>query len=259
MKLKGKVAIITGGAQGIGRAFALRFAREGANVAVVDLARSAQGLDVEAEIAKAGGKAMALSADVSDEASMRTAADQVAERFGGIDILVNNAGIFQDMSWGDQSLAYLRKVMDVNTLGILSCGRAVLPHMRARGGGAIINMASTSSFPRFIPLEAAAPTPENFPNYAYGLSKSGVVFLTKSMARTAGAYKVRVNAIAPGPTLSEAMRGLGDHELMLVDKSLKRMQEPSELAGTAVFLASVDSVMMTGQTLVVDGGGLMLG
>jgi 3-oxoacyl-[acyl-carrier protein] reductase len=259
MKLAGKVAIITGGAQGLGRAFALRFALEGAAVAVVDLARAAQGETVEAEIAKAGGKAMALAADVSDEGAMRGAAEKVSARFGGIDILVNNAGVFQDMNWGDQSLDYLRRVLDVNTLGILSCARAVLPHMKTRGGGAIINMASTASFPRFIPSEAAAPAPENFPNYAYGLSKSGVVFLTKSMARTAGPHKVRVNAIAPGPTLSEAMQGQRDNALMLVDKCLKRMQQPAELAGTAVFLASDDSAMMTGQTLVVDGGGVMLG
>ena len=258
MKLKDKVAIVTGGAQGIGRAYSLRFAEEGAAVAIVDL-RDEGAKKVEAEIAEKGGQAVAIKADVSSEESANDMAKQVHDRFGRIDILMNNAAIYYDMDMTDASIEYLRKMLDVNLLGILICGRAVFPYMREVGGGSIINISSTAAYPLPMP---GMPAADNFGNYAYGLAKSGVVFLTKNMARTGGPHKIRVNAIAPGVTMSEATKKVvpdGIIEMLKTGASLGSTLEPWDLTGTAVYLASEDSKMMTGQTLVVDAGVWMNG
>ena len=258
MKLKDKVAIVTGGAQGIGRAYALRFAEEGAAVAIVDL-REDGAKKVEAEIAEKGGRAVAIKADVSSEESTNDMAKQVHDRFGRIDILMNNAAIYYDMDLTDTSMEYLRKMLDVNLLGILICGRAVFSYMREVGGGSIINISSTAAYPLPMP---GMPAAENFGNYAYGLAKSGVIFLTKNMARTGGPHNIRVNAIAPGVTMSEATKKVvpdGIIEMLKAGASLGSTLEPWDLTGTAVYLASEDSKMMTGQTLVVDAGVWMNG
>ncbi|MEE9286195.1 MAG: SDR family oxidoreductase [Dehalococcoidia bacterium] len=258
MRLKDKVAIVTGGAQGIGRAYSLRFAEEGAAVAIVDL-RDEQAQQVEAEIAERGGQAIAVKADVSSEQSANDMARQVHDRFGRVDILVNNAAIYYDMDMTDASIEYLRKMLDVNLLGILICGRAVFPYMREVGGGSIINISSTAAYPLPMP---GMPAAENFGNYAYGLAKSGVVFLTKSMARTGGPHQIRVNAIAPGVTMSEATKKVVPQQYidgLTMASSLGKALEPWDLTGTAVYLASEDSKMMTGQTLVVDAGVWMNG
>lgn len=258
MKLKDKVAIVTGGAQGIGRAYALRFAEEGAAVAIVDL-RDEGAKKVEAEIAEKGGQAVAIKADVSSEESANDMAKQVHDRFGRIDILMNNAAIYYDMDMTDASIEYLRKMLDVNLLGILICGRAVFQYMREAGGGSIINISSTAAYPLPMP---GMPVAENFGSYAYGLAKSGVIFLTKNMARTGGPHKIRVNAIAPGVTMSEATQKVVPPQIiegLKMGASLGTTLEPWDLTGTAVYLASEDSKMMTGQTLVVDAGVWMNG
>ena len=242
MRLKGKVAIVTGGAQGIGRAYCLRFAQEGAAVAVADK-RFEQAKGVAAEVTAQGGQAIAIAVDVSDEASAEAMARQTFERFGRIDVLMNNAAIYYDLDLRNRSLAYVRQVLDVNTLGVLACGRAVFPYMKAQGGGSIINIASTAAYPR----QESYPPAENFPNYAYGLSKSGVVFLTKAMARTAGLANVRVNAIAPGTTMTEATKRILPPKAMERTRATKAMAknlEPEDLTGTAVFFASDDSANM---------------
>ena len=256
MRLKDRVAIVTGGAQGIGREYCLRFAREGASVVVADL-RVDQAKAVEAEIAELGGEALALETDVADEASVEAMARQTHERFGRIDALVNNAAIYYNLDLGNETVDYLRKVLDVNVVGVLIASRAVFPYMKEQGGGSIINIASIAAYS----LPGARPG-DNFSANAYGLSKSGVVFLTKSMAKQGGGHGIRVNAIAPGVTMSEATKRVVPDAFVGVlagASAMRRSLEPSDLTGTAVFLASDDSALMTGQTLVVDAGVIMNG
>ena len=256
MRLKDRVAIVTGGAQGIGREYCLRFAREGASVVVADL-RVDQAKAVEAEIAELGGEALALETDVADEASVEAMARQTHERFGRIDALVNNAAIYYNLDLGNETVDYLRKVLDVNVVGVLITSRAVFPYMKEQGGGSIINIASIAAYS--LP---GARLGDNFSANAYGLSKSGVVFLTKSMAKQGGGHGIRVNAIAPGVTMSEATKRVVPDAFVGVlagASAMRRSLEPSDLTGTAVFLASDDSALMTGQTLVVDAGVIMNG
>ena len=173
-------------------------------------------------------------------------------RFRRVDILINNAAIYYDLE-RDASIGYLRRVLDVNLIGILVCGRAVFPQMRAQGGDSIINISSIASYT----FRKSAGEVDNFPNYAYGLSKSGVIYLTKSMAKTGGPSNIRVNAIAPGVTMSEATRRNVPEsraEQLRAEAALGASLEPTDLTGTAVFLASDESRMMTGQTLIVDAG-----
>lgn len=251
-RLAGKVAIVTGGAQGIGRAYCLRFAKEGAAVAVVDL-REDQARDVAREIGQAGGRALALCVDITSEEQTVEMARRVVAEFGKIDVLVNNAALYYDQDIMDQSIAYLRKVLEINLIGQLVCSRAVHPHMKTRRSGSIINIASTAAYPLPLP-----PMPfENFSTNAYGLSKSGMIYLTKMMSRQAGPDGVRVNAIAPGVTMSEATKKIvPDFAIqgLKAGSPLGTTLEPEDLTGTAVYLASDDSRLMTGQTLVVDAG-----
>ena len=258
MRLRDKVAIITGAAQGIGRQYALRFAHEGACVVIADL-RDEQAKGVEKEITSAGGVATAMRADVTSEEQMKALAARTAEKFGRIDTLVNNAAIYYDLDPANQSIEYGRKVLDVNLFGVIITSRAVFPYMKEKRRGSIINIASTAAYPFQIPSDADLDT---IPLQYYGLSKSGVVFLTKEMAYQVGRYDIRVNAIAPGLTLSEASLKLVPEPIVMfirAQSSLNRENQPVDLTGTAVFLASDDSVSMTGQTLVVDGGRIMLG
>ena len=257
MKLQGKTAIITGGAQGIGRAYCERFAAEGAAVAVVDL-RDEQAKEVAETIAAAGGRAIALHTDITDEAATQEMANRVQQEFGSIDVLINNAALYYDQDILDQSVEYLRKTLEVNLIGQLVCARAVFPTMKAQGGGSIINIASTAAYPLPLP---AMPS-ENFNSNAYGLSKSGLIYMTKMMARQVGSLGIRVNAIAPGVTMSEATKKIvPEFALTGLKESapLGTTLEPEDLAGTAVYLASDDSRLMTGQTLVVDAGVWMNG
>jgi 3-oxoacyl-[acyl-carrier protein] reductase len=258
VKLDGQVAIITGAAQGIGREYALRFAREGAAVVIADI-REEQARGVANEIAALGGRALAMRADVTSEAQMKTVADGTVAEFGRIDTLINNAAIYYDLEATNQSIEYGRKVLDVNLFGVLITSRAVFAYMKQRRRGSIINIASTAAYPFQVPSTADIDT---IPIVYYGLSKSGVVFLTKEMAYQVGRYNIRVNAIAPGLTLSDASLKLVPEPFIAFirgQSSLGRENQPSDLTGTAVFLASDDSASMTGQTLVVDNGRIMLG
>jgi 3-oxoacyl-[acyl-carrier protein] reductase len=257
MRLQGKVAIVTGGAQGIGRAYCLRFAREGAAVAVWDL-RGDQASAVAREIRDAGGRALSQVVDVTSEERTRQAADQVKRELGRIDCLINNAALYYDQNLADQSVDYLRTNLEINLIGVLICSRAVFPHMQAHGGGSIINISSTAAYPLPLP---AFPS-ENFGNYAYAISKAGVIALTQQMARQGGAAGIRVNAIAPGVTMSEATKKVVPQwalDGLKQGAALGSVLQPDDLAGTAVHLASEDSRMMTGQVLVVDAGVVMHG
>lgn len=251
-RLAGKVAIVTGGAQGIGRAYCLRFAQEGAAVAVVDL-REDQAKGVAREIEAKGGRAVALRVDITSEEQTAEMARRVEAEFGRIDVLVNNAALYYDQDILDQSIAYLRKTLEINLIGQLICARAVYPVMKKQRSGSIINIASTAAYPLPLP-----PMPfDNFSTNAYGLSKSGMIYLTKMMSRQAGQDGIRVNAIAPGVTMSEATKKIvPDFAIEGLKKGspMGTTLEPEDLTGTAVYLACEDSRLMTGQTLVVDAG-----
>jgi 3-oxoacyl-[acyl-carrier protein] reductase len=258
MRLKDKVAIVTGAAQGIGREYALRFVEEGAAVALIDT-RYEQAQTVEQEIARKGGKALAIATDVTKEAELAAMAKQVAERFGRIDALVNNAAIYYDLELGKASLEYGRKVMDVNVFGVMLASWAVFPHMQQQRSGSIINIASIAAWP-------GAVRPPSIRGHIaggitggdlYGISKAAVVYITQSMALDFGRFNIRVNAIAPGVTMSEATRKVVSGrfiEALVGQSALARSLEPRDLTGTAAFLASDDSALMTGQCLVVDAG-----
>jgi len=257
MRLENKVAIITGGAQGIGRAYCLRFAEEGAAVAVIDL-RADQAEAVAKEIQEKGGRAIAIVVDITDEEGVGKMAAQVIEEFGRVDVLVNNAALYYDQDITDQSIEYLRKNFEINLIGQLICARSVFKTMKDQGGGSIINIASTAAYPLPLPFMPA----ENFGNFAYGLSKSGLIYLTKMMARQGGPSGIRVNAIAPGVTMTEATKKIVPEfafDFLKSGAPLGKTLEPEDLAGTAVYLASEDSKLMTGQTLVVDAGVWMVG
>ncbi len=257
MKLQGKVAMITGASQGIGREYALRFAREGAAVVIADI-REEAAHQVEKEITAAGGKAMALRADVTDQEQMNLVAQQGAERFGPIDALLNNAATYYDYEATNQSLEYGRKVMDINVFGIVIAARSVFPFMKANRRGSSINIASVAAWPQNTPYLADFDT---VPIEFYSLSKSAVAFLTRWMAQCLGQYNIRVNGIAPGVVMTEATLKLMPEEMIAYFRNqtaLKRDLQPTDLTGTAVYLASDDSALMSGQTLVVDAGRIML-
>ena len=258
MRLQGKVAIITGAAQGIGRQYALRFAREGAMVMLVDL-REQQVQSVAREIVGSGGTASAVKADVTSEAQMAELARRTAAEMGRIDAIINNAATYYDYNFADESLEYGRQIMEVNLYSIIVTSRAVFPYMKAQRSGCIINISSTASYPFQIASDIDL---QSVPVSFYGLAKSGVIYLTKTMARSLGRYNIRVNAIAPGVTRSEATLKVVPEAIVAMIRrqtALGRELDPSELAGAAVFLASDDSTPMTGQTLVVDAGHNMLG
>jgi 3-oxoacyl-[acyl-carrier protein] reductase len=261
MKLEGKVAIITGAGQGLGRAYALRFVAEGAKVAIAEI-NDANAEQVAKEIEASGGEAIALHVDVSDEASTQAMADAVVSKWGRIDILLNNAGIFFDLEQTNNSLEYLRKVLDVNMIGPWLCTRAVFPTMRAQGKGKIINQSSGAAWMYMMAGYALNPEKGELPSFHYSLSKAGVNAYTHYMAAALGQFGINVNAIAPGVTMTEATKKHVPEGMMGAIKmmsALRRTLEPEEITGTAVYLASEDSDAVTGQVIPVDAGVTMLG
>ncbi len=261
MRLKDKVAIVTGGGQGIGRAYALRFAREGAKVVIAEV-NEANGKKVADEVKAAGGEALSVRTDVSDEASCKEMARAAHERFGSIDVLVNNAAIFYGLDREDQSLAYFNRILSVNLTGVWLATRAVEPFMKRQGKGKIINQSSTAAYMGNVGLVDTSDPDRPSPPFHYSVAKMGVSGLTKYFAGALGAWGINVNAICPGVTMTEATKTVVPEEMLgmiVMMTALKKALQPEDLTGTAVFLASPDSDMMTGQVLVVDAGMIMLG
>jgi 3-oxoacyl-[acyl-carrier protein] reductase len=253
MRLAGKVAIITGAGQGIGKEYARRFLAEGAKVAIADYDRG-RGEAALAELGGSGDVAF-VETDISDETSASTCAATVAEQMGGIDVLVNNAALYYDMDYTDNSLEYLKRVMDVNLHGCWLMTRAVAPYMVERGGGSIVNQSSTGAY-----LYVRGGEPKEFTgigSYAYAQSKWGVIGLTKLSAGELGQWNIRVNCIAPGVTMTEATKKIVPDSIanqLTASTALRRTLQPEDLAGTAAYFASDDSRLVTGQVLCVDAG-----
>jgi NAD(P)-dependent dehydrogenase (short-subunit alcohol dehydrogenase family) len=252
MKLKDKVAIVTGAAQGIGAAYAKALAAEGAMVSVCDIADPQP---VVKEITATGQRAIGSTVDILDEAALAAMVAATVKAFGGVHILVNNAAIFGQLTFKpfyEISAAEWDKVMAVNVRGSIECVKAVLPHMRQQKYGKIINISS-ATFHRGSPLLTH-----------YVASKGAVIAITRSMARELGEFGIRVNCIAPGFTLSAAVRANPIYDSPAITamtvgaRAIKREETPEDLVGTLVYLASADSDFVTGQTIVVDGGSTML-
>ena len=245
MRLQDRVVIVTGGGIGIGRAYALGCAAEGARVVVADIADPKP---VVKEIEARGGQALAVECDVSREAETLRMAAEALNRFGRIDVLVNNAAIYAPLvrrSFMEIPVDEWDRVMAVNLRGLFLCARAVFPAMKAQGKGKIINISSGTFF-------------KGVPHYIhYTTSKGGVVGFTRSLARELGEFGVRVNAVAPGLTMSgenEKTAGEDVKQLSVRSRMLQRAEVPQDIVGTVVFLCSDDSDFITGQTILVDGG-----
>jgi 3-oxoacyl-[acyl-carrier protein] reductase len=248
-RLEGRVAIVTGGARGLGRAFCLAMAEQGAKMVIADI------LDKEAqqtagEIQAKSGSAMALKVDVTSEADTLRMAEETIKRFGRIDVLVNNAAMVYGMTrkpFTEIPVTEWDKLMTVNLRGPFLCCRAVFPQMKKQGKGKIINLTSETAFTGSRHL------------LHYVTSKGGIISFTRALAAELGQYGICVNAIGPGFTDSESSRTVID-DIDKYDVSLtplRRLEQPGDLLGAVIFLASSESDFITGQTLVVDGGRYM--
>ncbi len=243
MRLAGKVAIITGSGQGIGRATALRFAREGAVIAVTDF-NEQTGQAVAEEIQRQGGRALFIKTDVAQHDQAQQMAQTVSEKFGRIDVLVNNAGILRDAQLVRMTESDFDAVIAVNLKGAFNCTQAVAPIMIEQGSGRIISAASV------VGLYG------NFGQSNYVASKAGIIGMTKVWARELGRKGICVNAVAPGFISTEMVQSIPQQviEAMIEKVPLRRMGTPDEVANVYLFLASDEASYVNGTVLSVDGG-----
>ena len=247
MRCSGQVAIVTGGAMGIGRAIVQALLAEGAKVVIADRADAAEAATA---LDNAGDSVIGVRCDVSSQRDTAAMADAALEAFGRIDVLVNNAGIYSSLTmkpFEEIDADEWRRVLEVNVIGQAMATGAVVPAMRRQGGGSIVNLSSGTPF-KGVPFMLH-----------YVASKGAVNAMTKALAKELGGADIRVNAVAPGFTLSDGVLD-NPHQLeKLQDISrqarvLQRDQHPEDIVGAVVFFASQDSAFVTGQTLVVDGG-----
>ncbi len=247
-KLAGRTAIVTGAVHGIGRGIAEAFAREGANITIADVAPEAQAEPVLEAIRQAGRKGLFVHTDVANEQQVRSMVEATHSTFGHIDILVNNAGIFTQAMVENLSVQDWDRVIGVNLRGTFLCAHFVLPYMLNQGWGRIINIASQLGY--IGGTEVAH----------YSASKGGVIAFTKALAREVATRNVLVNAIAPGPILTDLLASETEEwkAAKLAELPIGRFGEVREVVPTAVFLASDDATYYVGQTLGPNGGDVML-
>jgi NAD(P)-dependent dehydrogenase (short-subunit alcohol dehydrogenase family) len=241
-RLKGKTAIVTGGANGIGRAVSLRLAAEGATVAIADIA---DGAETVALVGDAGGKAVALRCDLTDGADVARMAVQAAAELGPCDILIHNAGIYPMRLFEDMDFAEWRQVLSVNLDSIFHLAKAVLPAMKAKGWGRIVSLSSTTFHSGITH------------NSHYTASKAGLIGFSRTLASEVGQFGITVNTVAPGLTRTGTTANGPQaqwFEALAQQQAIKRTETPEDLVGPIAFLASDDAGFITGQTLVVDGG-----
>ena len=242
-RLEGKVAIVTGGAQGIGRAIAEGLAAEGARIVIADL----HGAE---EAARAYDDGLGLTVDVADEADAERMVAETVGRCGAVDVLVNNAGLYASLemrAFTEIPLEEWRRVMDVNVASMFLTCRSAVPTMRERGGGAIVNISSGTPF-RGVPFLLH-----------YVTSKGAIVAFTRALAKELGRDGIRVNCVAPGFTLSD---GVEQHpeviealrDVSVAARTIQRDQLPRDVVGAVTYLASDEASFVTGQTIVIDGG-----
>jgi NAD(P)-dependent dehydrogenase (short-subunit alcohol dehydrogenase family) len=245
-RLEGKVALITGAAAGLGRVAAERFASEGAHVVIADVL---DGSDAVAAVEEAGGKAIAVPCDVTDEDQVCAAVAAAVDTFGGLHVLYNNAGVMlgEDDDPVTTPLETYQRTMDINVKGVLLGCRHGIPALLDSGGGSIVNVAS------FVAHMGAAT-----PQIAYTASKGAVLAMTREIAVTYARQGIRANALCPGPIMTPMLaKFLSDdarRQRRLVHIPMGRFGEPVEIANGALFLASDESAWMTGQSLIIDGG-----
>jgi 3-oxoacyl-[acyl-carrier protein] reductase len=240
MKLKDRVAIVTGAGQGIGKSIAINLAEEGAKVVVTDV--SGKEKDVALEI---GENALYFKLDVANYQEVQSVVKEVWERFGRVDILVNNAGIYPFKSFDEMTEEEWDRVIQINLKGVFNCTKAVLPYMKIQKYGKIINISSIAG--TFI----------GFPNLThYCATKAGIVGFTRALALEVAQYGIYVNAIAPGPVETPGTQILDTTIIERIKQAMPigRWGKPEEIAKIVVFLASEDSSLITGQVIVADGG-----
>lgn len=244
MRFKDKNVLVTGSSRGIGRATAIAFAQEGANVLVNYVKNKEAGNAVVSEIKNLGRDAIAIQADVSSEDEVRKMMEEAVKKFGAIDVLVNNAGIVFDIPILQKTVEQWERTLHVNLIGTFLCTKYAVPHMQGRAGAAILNISSTNGIGSLSPESAD-----------YDTSKAGVISLTKNFAQSL-APNIRVNSVAPGWIDTDINKGLPKEfiESETQKIALKRWGRPEEIAKTVLFLCSEDAGFITGSTLVVDGG-----
>ena len=248
-RLEDRVAVITGGSQGIGAAYVRGFAAERAKVVIVDIAPADA---LIAEVEAAGGIAGYIETDVTDETSVANMVSDTVEKFGRLDVLVNNAALWVNIPAKpilDIPLDEWNRVLDVNINGMFLCTKAVVPQMRAQGYGKIINISSGRALKGYTNL------------LHYDTSKGAVISFTRSIARELGDDGIRANTIAPGGIMTEAVLAQETVRTHIAKgtatRAIKREQVPEDVVGACIFLASAESDFITGQVLAVDGGSAM--